>query len=102
MFISERANTWDTKQILQILFLNNLNKFFLFLEFVYLNVYSIACEYLFEEIYAWVRVHFPEFDKVFWLKTQQVYFIYSIPRCLKLGKSLQTSWVNFFALWNLK
>ena len=41
--ISEHANTWDAKQILQILFFNNPNKFFCdSFKFVYLNVYSIA------------------------------------------------------------
>ena len=36
--------------------------------------------------------------KVFELKTRQVYFIYTIPCLLKLGKSLETCCVNFFPL----
>ena len=36
--------------------------------------------------------------KVLSLKTRQVYFIYPFPSRLKLGKSLETSCVNFFSL----
>ena len=39
-----------------------------------------------------------EFEKVFEFKTRQVYFIYIFLRRQKLGKSLQTSCVNFFWL----
>ena len=39
-----------------------------------------------------------EFEKVFELKTRQVYFIYPFLRRLKLGKSLQRRAVIFFAL----
>ena len=39
-----------------------------------------------------------EFEKVFELKTRQVYFIYPFLRRLKLGKSLQRRCVNFFSL----
>ena len=36
--------------------------------------------------------------KVLSRKTRQVYFIYPFPRRLKLGKSLETYYVNFFSL----
>ena len=42
-------------------------------------------------------------EKVFELKNRQVYIIHPFPRRLKLGKSLQTCFVNFFHLsWCFK
>ena len=42
-------------------------------------------------------------ERVLVIKTRQVYFIYSFLRRLKLGKSFQRSWVNFFRLsWHFK
>ena len=39
-----------------------------------------------------------EFEKVLVIKTRQVFFKYAFLRRLKLGKSLQTSCVNYFLL----
>ena len=39
-----------------------------------------------------------QIEKCFELKTRQIYFIYLFPPRLKLGKSLQTCYVNFFGI----
>ena len=71
MFISEHANTWGAKQILQILFFNNPNKFLGDSLSLFIQMCIPLLEYLFEEIYTWVRAHFPEHRLVIepWAKT---------------------------------
>ena len=78
MFIAQHANTWDPKQLFAdlIMFFNNPNKFFLIpIKFVYpkcaFHFLNLKLEYLFEEIYAWVRAHLPEHQLVIepWEKT---------------------------------
>ena len=64
MFISEYANTWDARQILQIFFFNNKNKIFCDSQSLFIELCIPLLEYLFEEMYAWVRVHFPEHQPV--------------------------------------
>ena len=78
MFISEHAITWDAKQILQILLFNNLNNFFCDSFSLFIEMCIPLLEYLFEEIYAWVLVHFPEHRlvikpqaKTVWKKVQR-------------------------------
>ena len=78
MFISEHAMTWDAKQILQILLFNNPNNFFCDSFSLFIEMCIPLLEYLFEEIYAWVLVHFPEHRlviepqaKTVWKKVQR-------------------------------
>ena len=78
MFISEHANTRDKKQILQILFYNNPNKFSCDSYSLFIKMCIPLLEYVFEEIYVWVLVHFPKHQlviepsaKTVWKKVQK-------------------------------
>ena len=64
MFISEHANTRDKKQILQILFYNNPNKFSCDSYSLFIKMCIPLLEYVFEEIYTWALVHFPKHQLV--------------------------------------
>ena len=55
-----------------------------------------VCKHGFDVTCFAFRALITQARKVLVIKTRQVYFIYSFLRRLKLGKSLQTSWVNFF------
>ena len=54
---------------------------------------------LYQDVLLSVRLsHKHEFERGFEVKTGQVYFVYPFPCRLKLEKSLQTCYVDFFLL----
>ena len=76
MFISEHANTWDAKQILQILFVNNPNKFFVIPKvclskcvFHCLNTcsrrFTLECGFTFLNTSSWSSVERKPFERKF-------------------------------------